>query len=141
MAIVIQGVHILDPGRFNAVGDLVIDQGKILAIGQGVNIPAGATIYPAKGRLVVPGWIDLHVHFREPGFEYKETIQTGSESAIAGGFTTVLAMANTEPVNDNPAITKYMLDRSAEIGLCRLLPVGAATKGLAGEELAEIGQM
>jgi dihydroorotase len=95
MAIVIQGGHILDPGRFNAVGDLVIDEGKIVAIGQGVKVPPGATRVPAKDRLVVPGFIDLHVHFREPGFEYKETIASGAASAVAGGFTTVCCMPNT----------------------------------------------
>src|SRR6185436_3966516 len=141
MAIVIQGAHILDPGRFNAVGDLLIDQGKILAIGQRVNIPAGATIYPAKGRLVVPGFVDLHVHFREPGFEYKETIQSGAASAVAGGFTTVCCMPNTNPVNDNQAITEFMLERGRAAGLANVLPIGAITKGSEGKELAEIGDL
>ena len=141
MAIVIQGGHILDPGRFNAVGDLVIDQGKIIAIGQGVKVPAGATIYPAKGRLVVPGFVDLHVHFREPGFEYKETIQSGAASAVAGGFTTVCCMPNTNPVNDNQAITEFMLERGRAAGLANVLPIGAITKGSEGKELAEIGDL
>src|SRR6476661_6539835 len=141
MPIVIQGGHILDPGRFNAVGDLVIDQGKIIAIGQRVNIPAGATIYPAKGRLVVPGFVDLHVHLREPGFEYKETIQSGAASAVAGGFTTVCCMPNTNPVNDNQAITEFMLERGRAAGLANVLPIGAITKGSEGKELAEIGDL
>lgn len=85
MAIVIQGGQIIDPGRFNGVGDLVIDEGKVKAIGPNLKVPAGATIIAAKGRLVVPGFVDLHVHFREPGFEYKETIQSGAASAVAGG--------------------------------------------------------
>ena len=141
MATVIQGGHILDPGRFNAVGDLVIDQGKIVAIGRQVNVPAGATVVPAKGRLVVPGFVDLHVHFREPGFEYKETIQSGAASAVAGGFTTVCCMPNTNPVNDNQAITEFMLERARAAGLANVLPIGAITKGSEGKELAEIGDL
>ncbi|HEX6531334.1 MAG TPA: dihydroorotase, partial [Nitrospira sp.] len=141
MAIVIQEGHILDPGRFNAVGDLVIDEGKIVAIGQGVKVPPGATRVPAKGRLVVPGFIDLHVHFREPGFEYKETIASGAASAVAGGFTTVCCMPNTDPVNDNQAITEFMLERARAAGLANVLPIGAITKGSEGKELAEIGDL
>ncbi|HKT35820.1 MAG TPA: amidohydrolase family protein, partial [Nitrospira sp.] len=141
MPTVIQGGHILDPGRFNAVGDLLIDHGKIAAIGRQVNVPAGATVYRAKGRLVVPGFVDLHVHFREPGFEYKETIQSGAASAVAGGFTTVCCMPNTNPVNDNQAITEFMLERARVAGLANVLPIGAITKGSEGKELAEIGDL
>ena len=112
MALLIEGGHIIDPGRFNGIGDLVIDEGKIVAIGRGVNAPPGATRVSAAGRLVVPGFVDLHVHFREPGFEYKETIQSGAASAVAGGFTTVCCMPNTNPVNDNQAITEFMLERA-----------------------------
>jgi len=129
MAIVIQGGHILDPGRFNGVGDLVIENGKIAAVGRTVSVPPGATVYPAQGRLVVPGFVDLHVHFREPGFEYKETIQSGAASAVAGGFTTVCCMPNTNPVNDNQAITEFMLERARAAGLANVLPIGAITKG------------
>ena len=141
MALVIQGGHILDPGRFNAVGDLLIDHGKIVAIGSDVKIPAGATIYAAKGHLVVPGFVDLHVHFREPGFEYKETIASGAASAVAGGFTTVCCMPNTNPVNDNQAITEFMCERARAAGLANVLPIGAITKGSEGKELAEIGDL
>jgi dihydroorotase len=141
MAIVIQGGHILDPGRFNGVGDLLIDNGKVAAVGRTVNVPAGATVVPAKGRLVVPGFVDLHVHFREPGFEYKETIQSGASSAVAGGFTTVCCMPNTNPVNDNQAITEFMLERARAAGLANVLPIGAITKGSEGKELAEIGDL
>jgi dihydroorotase len=119
----------------------VIDQGKIVAIGRQVNVPAGATIVSAKGRLVVPGFVDLHVHFREPGFEYKETIQSGAASAVAGGFTTVCCMPNTNPVNDNQAITEFMLERARAAGLANVLPIGAITKGSEGKELAEIGDL
>jgi dihydroorotase len=141
MAIVIQGGHILDPGRFNGIGDVVIDNGKIVATGPEVKVPPGATVYPAKGRLIVPGFVDLHVHFREPGFEYKETIQSGGASAVAGGFTTVCCMPNTNPVNDNQAITEFILERARAAGLANVLPIGAITKGSEGKELAEIGDL
>ena len=141
MAIVIQGGHILDPGRFNGTGDLLIDNGKVAAVGRTVTVPAGATVVSAKDRLVVPGFGDLHVHFREPGFEYKETIQSGASSAVAGGFTTVCCMPNTNPVNDNQAITEFMLERARAAGLANVLPIGAITKGSEGKELAEIGDL
>src|SRR5689334_3343311 len=141
MAIVIQGGHILDPGRFNGVGDVVIENGKIAAVGRQVQVPAGARTYTAKGRLVVPGFVDLHVHFREPGFEYKETIASGAASAVAGGFTTVCCMPNTNPVNDNQAITEFMLERGRAAGLANVLPIGAITKGSEGKELSEIGDL
>ncbi|HTL62235.1 MAG TPA: dihydroorotase [Nitrospira sp.] len=141
MAIVIQGGHILDPGRFNGVGDLLIQNGKIAAIGRELNVPAGARTYAANGRLVAPGFVDLHVHFREPGFEYKETIQSGAASAVAGGFTTVCCMPNTNPVNDNQAITEFMLERARAAALANVLPIGAITKGSEGKELAEIGDL
>jgi len=141
VAIFIQGGHIIDPGRFNAVGDLLIDGGKVVAVGSNIKVPSGARTIAAKGRLVVPGFVDLHVHFREPGFEYKETIQSGAASAVAGGFTTVCAMPNTNPVNDNQAITELMLDRARAAGLANVLPIGAITKGSEGKELAEIGDL
>ena len=141
-SLLIRGGRVIDPasGR-DAALDVRITGGKVTEVAPGLAPKPGEAVVDAAGCWVTPGWIDLHVHFREPGFEYKETIETGSRAAVAGGFTTVLAMANTEPVNDNPSITTFMLDRAAEVGLCRLLPVGAATKGLKGEELAEIGQM
>lgn len=141
-SLLIRGGRVIDPagGRDGAFDVRVVD-GKIAEVAPGLAPQAGETVVDAAGCWVTPGWIDLHVHFREPGFEYKETIETGSRAAVAGGFTTVLAMANTSPVNDNPSVTKFMRDRAREVGLCRVLPVGAATQGLKGEDLAEIGQM
>jgi dihydroorotase len=141
-SLLIRGGRVLDPatGR-DAQLDVRITDGRIAEVAAGLAPRAGEQTVDAAGCWVTPGWIDLHVHFREPGFEYKETIETGSQAAVAGGFTTVLAMANTSPVNDDPNVTKLMLDRARAAGLCRLLPVGAATKGLKGEDLAEIGQM
>ncbi len=141
MTILISGGHIIDPGRFNGVGDLLIDQGKVVAVGSNVKAPSGATRISAAGRVVAPGFVDLHVHFREPGFEYKETIQSGAASAVAGGFTTVCCMPNTNPVNDNQAITEFMLERARAAGLANVLPIGAITKGSEGKELAEIGDL
>ncbi|WP_173051379.1 dihydroorotase [Nitrospira sp. KM1] len=141
MVIFIEGGHIIDPGRFNGVGNLLIDRGKVAAIGADVQAPAGATRIVAHKRLVVPGFVDLHVHFREPGFEYKETIRSGAASAVAGGFTTVCCMPNTNPVNDNQAITEFILERARSAALANVLPIGAITKGSEGKELAEIGDL
>jgi dihydroorotase len=141
MPILIKGGKVVDPGRFVGVGDVLIDQGKVLAVGPNLQAPAGSTMIEAKDRLVLPGFVDLHVHFREPGFEYKETIQSGSAAAVAGGFTTVCCMPNTNPVNDNQAVTEFILERSRIAGLANVWPVGAITKGSEGKELAEIGDL
>ena len=141
MAILIKGGHVIDPGRFNDVADVLILNGKISAIGRTLTVPSEATVIQAAGKLVVPGFVDLHVHFREPGFEYKETIESGTAAAVAGGFTTVCAMPNTNPVNDNQSITEFMLDRARVAGNAHLYPIGAITKGSEGKELAEIGDL
>ena len=139
--ILIKGGHVIDPGRVNGVADVLIENGKISAVGPALAVPAGATVIQAAGQLVVPGFVDLHVHFREPGFEYKETIQSGTEAAVAGGFTTVCAMPNTNPVNDNQAVTEFMLERAKAAGNANLHPIGAITKRSEGKELAEIGDL
>jgi dihydroorotase len=139
--ILITGGHVIDPGQFNGVADVLIDEGRIVAVGPHLKAPAGAATIDATGRLVLPGFVDLHVHFREPGFEYKESIQSGAAAAVAGGFTSVCCMPNTNPVNDNQAITKLMLDRAREAGLANVFPIGAITKGSEGKELAEIGDL
>lgn len=139
--ILIQGGLVIDPGRFNGVADVLIEGGKISAVAPMLNAPAGATVIHAVGRLVMPGFVDLHVHFREPGFEYKETIQSGTAAAVAGGFTSVCCMPNTNPVNDNQSITEFMLDRAKAAGNAHVYPIGAITKGSEGKELAEIGDL
>ena len=131
----------IDPGRFNGMADVLIDEGRIVAVGPRLKTPTGATKIDATGRLVLPGFVDLHVHFREPGFEYKESIQSGAAAAVAGGFTSVCCMPNTNPVNDNQAITEFMLDRARAAGLANVFPIGAITKGSEGKELAEIGDL
>ena len=141
MAIHIAGGHVIDPGRFNGMADVLIDEGRIVAVGPHLKPSPGATKIDARGRLVLPGFVDLHVHFREPGFEYKESIQSGAAAAVAGGFTSVCCMPNTNPVNDNQAITEFMLDRARAAGLANVFPIGAITKGSEGKELAEIGDL
>ncbi len=139
--ILISGGHVIDPGRLNGLADVLIEEGRVVAVGPGLRASAGATKIDATGRLVLPGFVDLHVHFREPGFEYKESIQSGAAAAVAGGFTSVCCMPNTNPVNDNQAITELMLDRARVAGLANVFPIGAITKGSEGKELAEIGDL
>lgn len=141
MSILIKGGQIVDPGRFVGIGEVLIDRGRIAAVGPRISALADCTTIQAHGRLVLPGFVDLHVHFREPGYEYKETIQSGSAAAVAGGFTTVCCMPNTNPVNDNQAVTEFILERARQAGLANVFPVGAITKGSEGKELAEIGDL
>ena len=139
---IIKNGRVIDPaskidGRF----DLLIENGLIADLGKKIKGSKMIDEIDAKGAIVAPGFIDLHVHFREPGFEYKETIATGSASAAAGGFTSVCCMANTNPVNDNGAVTTSILKKAKEAGLVNVFPIGAITKNLEGKELAEIGEL
>jgi len=140
--VVIQGGRVIDPhGGVDGVRSLLLRDGKVAAVGERVDVPAGARVVDAKGRWVTPGFVDLHVHLREPGQEYKESVATGARAAVAGGFTSVCAMPNTVPANDNTSVTELMLARAAAAALARVYPVGAATKGRKGEELAEYGEL
>lgn len=125
--------------------DILIENGRIVRVGERLRAIAKAggqtEVIDAAGRWVVPGFVDLHTHLREPGQEYKETIATGTCAAAAGGFTTVCAMPNTRPVNDNAAITEFILEKAAREGRVNVLPIGAVTKGSRGEELAEFGEL
>ncbi len=144
MRILIKGGWVIDPGRVNGLADVLIEDGKIAAVGERLTPgrgPAPPTVIDASGKLVLPGFVDLHVHLREPGFEYKETIATGTAAALAGGFTSVCCMPNTHPVNDNQAITEFILEQARVAGNARVFPVGAITKGSEGKELAEIGEL
>jgi dihydroorotase len=140
--LLIAGGTLIDPlnGRHGAF-DLLIADGRIAQLRPPGAGDEAAEILDARGCWVVPGLIDMHTHLREPGHEYKETVLTGTRAALAGGFTAVACMANTDPVNDNGAVTKYILEKSAAAGLARVYPIGAVSLGLAGERLAEIGEM
>lgn len=141
----IQGGIVIDPGHVNGRADVLIQDGNILEVGFPLTNPlcqdSSVTILEANGWIVAPGLVDLHCHLREPGFEYKETIATGAASAVAGGFTTICCMPNTQPVNDNAAITKFMLAQGQEASKARVFPIGAITKKSEGEELADIGEL
>jgi dihydroorotase len=125
----------------DAVQDVLIADGKIERVGKNVTAPPGAEVLDATGKVVCPGFIDIHVHLREPGHEYKETVATGTRAAAAGGFTAVACMANTHPVNDNGAVTDYILAKARVEGVVRVHPIGAVTKNLNGEELAELAEL
>ena len=118
--------------------DILVEDGRIAAVGEGLDAEKAID---AEGLHVFPGLIDMHVHLREPGFEGKEDIESGSRAAVAGGFTQVCCMPNTNPVCDNAVVVIYILSRAKEVNLCKVRPIGSITKGEKGEELAEIGKM
>ena len=132
------GTAVLPEGE--KVCDILVDGDKIVRIAGNVEDKA-AKVIDAKGLHVFPGLIDMHVHLREPGFEYKEDIASGSAAAVRGGFTQVCCMPNTQPVCDNAAVVGYIIARAKEVGLCKVRPIGAITIGAQGETLAEIGKM
>jgi dihydroorotase len=138
----LKGGRVIDPATgVDGTFDVLLEGGRVAEVGAALRAPAGADVVDCTGRWVVPGFIDLHVHLREPGEEYKETVATGVAAAVAGGFTTVVAMPNTKPANDSVAITELILERARVAGLARIIPAGAITKGLGGEQLAEIGDL
>jgi dihydroorotase len=146
MKILIKGGRLIDPANDrDGFYDLVIDKRKVLAVEKQGQLSEkdidGAEIISATGHIVAPGFIDMHVHFREPGFEYKETIETGCQSAAAGGFTSVATMPNTDPVNDNRSVTEFILRKAREKGIVNVFPIGAITQGLKGEQLSEMGDL
>ncbi|MDF1535443.1 MAG: dihydroorotase [bacterium] len=134
--------RIVDPasGRDEVV-DLLLDGGVVAGIGKGLEAPRGCEKMDAAGFLVMPGFIDMHCHLREPGFEYKETVASGCAAAVKGGITSVMCMANTNPVNDCASVTSYILEKARLAGLARVYPVGSVTKGMAGESLSEMGEL
>lgn len=145
MALLVKNVRIVDPAqKLDGMSALLVLDGKVAAIGAGAEATpeaAGAEVLDGGGKLLVPGLIDLHVHFREPGQTAKETIASGSKAAVAGGFTSVCAMANTKPVNDSVAVTELMLSRARTADLCRYFPLGTVTKGMEGAELADYSNL
>lgn len=143
MNLLIKNGRVIDPAnRIDERLDLFVSEGKIAKVGRTGTIKLdNAHVIEAGGMLVVPGLIDMHVHLREPGFEYKETVQTGAAAARAGGFTAICCMPNTKPVNDNRAVTEFILSQAARAACVNVFPIGAITKSLSGEELAEMGEL
>ena len=142
MAYLLRGAHVVDPQvGLDDVRDVLIDGEKIACVGEGLQPPADAEVIDASGKYLVPGLVDMHVHFRDPGFEYKETIESGARAATHGGFTDVATMPNTDPVTDTGAEVRYQIDRARHAGFCHVRPIGALTVGEKGQTLAEIGDM
>ena len=140
--LLLQGGRVVDPANgLDAVQDVLIEGDAIKRIGPRLRAPEGAEVVDAAGKVVCPGFIDIHVHLREPGQEYKETVATGTRAAAAGGFTAVCCMANTTPVNDNGAVTDYILAKARTEGAVRVHPIGAVSRGLEGKELAELAEL
>jgi dihydroorotase len=140
--LLVSGGRVVDPvAETVAVEDLLLEDGRIAARGPAGTIVAEAETLDARGSLVLPGLVDMHVHLREPGQEYKETVESGVAAALAGGFTSIACMANTSPVNDSGAVTRFILERAALARGARVYPIGALSVGLEGERLAEMGEM
>src|SRR6186713_2926713 len=138
----LKGGRVVDPanGR-DGTFDILIDGDRIARVGKDLPVDGATVIEVPRGGLVVPGLFDMHVHLREPGQEHKETVATGTASAVAGGFTAVACMPNTEPVNDNAGVTEYILKKAAEANLARVYPIGAVSRGQKGEQLADIAEL
>ncbi len=139
MSLVIKNGRVLDPGQgLDEAVDVLIEGGRILNLGK--DLRAEETI-DARGKVICPGFIDMHTHLREPGREDEETIASGTAAAARGGFTGICCMANTHPVNDNQAVTDFVLNQARNAGLIPVYPIGAISKGLKGEEMAELGDL
>jgi dihydroorotase len=140
--LVVRGGRVIDPasGR-DGIADVLLQHGKVEAIGQGLGAPDDAEVLDAAGKVVAPGFIDLHTHLREPGQEDLETIATGATAAVAGGFTAVCAMPNTDPVCDNQGVVGFVVSQAQRAGKARVYPIGAISLGQKGQQLAEFGEL
>ena len=145
MRLLLKAGRVIDPSeKLDMVGNILIEDGKITGYPsdtKAIEKNKKVKIIDASGKVVSPGFVDLHVHMREPGFEHKETIRTVCEAGAAGGFTSLVCMPNTDPVNDNATVTEYILLKARKEGVVNVFPIGAITKGEAGESLAHIGEM
>ncbi len=143
MRLLIANGYVIDPAQgINSGKNLLIEDGRVVGfLDRSESAPEGAEVLDATGLIVAPGFIDLHAHLREPGAEYKETIATGAAAAVAGGWTSVCAMPNTDPVNDSPAVTRFIIEQAQRAQLANVFPIGAITKGCDGRELSEMGEM
>jgi dihydroorotase len=138
----LKGGRVVDPAnRIDGIHDVLIDGDRIARVGRDLPVDGATVVEIPAGLIVCPGFIDMHVHLREPGQEHKETVATGTAAAVAGGFTAVACMPNTSPVNDNAGVTEYILKKAGEANLARVYPIGAVSRGQAGEQLAEIAEL
>ena len=143
MKVLIANGYVIDPVQgINTGRNLLFEAGRIVGVlERGEQAPEGAEVLDATGLIVAPGFIDMHTHLREPGAEYKETIASGAAAAVAGGWTSVCSMPNTDPVNDSAAVTRFIIEQAQHAELANVFPIGALTKGSQGKELAEMGEM
>jgi dihydroorotase len=141
--LLIKNGYVIDPAQeMNSGRNLLIEDGRVVGLcNYSDPVSDDVEIFDATGLIVAPGFIDMHVHLREPGQEYKETIASGAAAAAAGGFTTICSMPNTDPINDNAAVTRFVIEQAERAGLASVLPIGAVTKNSGGTELAEMGEM
>src|SRR5205085_3915534 len=139
MRMMLKGGRVIDPasGRDGSF-DVLVENGRIARVGKDLPVEGADVLALRPDWIVAPGLVDIHVHLREPGQEHKETVATGTASAVAGGFTAVACMPNTDPVNDHPGITELILRRAADAGLARVHPIGAVSMGSKGEQMAEL---
>ncbi len=142
MNMLIKGGRVIDPSqKIDDTLDVLVENGLIKQVGKGLQAPADAKVVDAAGKYVVPGLIDMHVHLRDPGLEYKEDIISGTRAAVSGGFTSVCCMPNTKPTIDNKAVASYIINKSQSDGFCNVFPVGSITYGLSGDRMAEMGEL
>ncbi len=142
MKILVKGGRVIDPANsFDKVSDIFINDGVIEKVGENLDIAGADKIIDAAGCVVAPGLVDMHVHLREPGFEYKEDIESGTSAAAMGGFTSVACMPNTNPTLDNAALIEFVISRAKSVGKVNVFPIGCISKGQKGEELAPIGEL
>ena len=142
MNLLIKGGRVIDPSqKMDDTLDVLVENGVVKEIGKGLSAPAGVETIDAAGTYVVPGLIDMHVHLRDPGLEYKEDIVSGTKAAAVGGFTSVCCMPNTKPVIDNKAVASYIINKAKAEGFCNVFPVGNITYGMSGDRLAEMGEL
>lgn len=140
--LLLRNARVIDPSRqADGIADLLVEDGRILAVGTGIGTPDGAEVRDCSGKVVAPGLIDLHVHLREPGQEEAETIASGAMAAAAGGFTAVCAMPNTDPVTDNQAAVGFVVRQAIRAGKARVYPIGAVSMRQEGQQLAEFGEL
>ena len=142
--LLLKGAHVVDPrAKLDGIADVLVEDGKISCVCTDgcTDLPKDVEVIELEGKVLMPGLVDMHVHLREPGFEYREDIASGTKAAAHGGFTAVAAMANTNPVIDEGAAVKFIVDKAAEVGVVKVYPMGAITVGLKGKQLAEMNDM